>query len=119
MSPGVSQYLDGTASFDGGISDMNGMVAGSSTGFATASTVLAPDPAVFMQAADGSSVFNGMDFTPFGQASVADIGDFGQMSDPNFGGAMIPHSLAQDRKTQLLLMGWPLHLPEPEITRHL
>ena len=33
--------------------------------------------------------------------------------------ALVPHTGTQDRRTQLLLMGWPLHLPEPEVARHL
>ena len=119
MSPDVAQFLDGSASFSNGL---NGMAAGSSTVFSSPSVTLTPDPGIFdtsfSQVADASGVFDGIDFSQFGQGSISDMEAFAQMPDPTLG-TMIPHSLAQDRKTQLLLMGWPLHLPEPEVTRHL
>ena len=119
MSPEVSQFLDGSASFSNGL---NGLASGSSTVFSSPSVALTPDTSVFdtafPQVADTSGVFDGIDFSHFGQASLSDMDTFAQMPDPNLG-TVIPHSLAQDRKTQLLLMGWPLHLPEPEVTRHL
>ncbi|KAJ3530808.1 hypothetical protein NM688_g7659 [Phlebia brevispora] len=133
MSPNVSQYLDNSASFNNGIgvtaTSAGGAGNASATGYASSSVSLTPNSGVFdntfSQANGSDPVFDNVDFSQFGSpalpemaGSLAQMADT-QMADPVFEGAMIPRSLAQDRKTQLLLMGWPLHLPEPEVTRHL
>lgn len=48
---------------------------------------------------------------------MADPASLSDFTDPMM--ALVPRMGTQDRRTQLLLMGWPLHLPEPEVTRHL
>ena len=64
-----------------------------------------------------TSMFDSLDISQFSQDGVPDFTDMDGIN--TLGTAVIPRSAAQDRRTQLLLMGWPLHLPEPEVTRHL
>lgn len=63
-----------------------------------------------------------LDAAGFAQFALSDsTGTLAQLTASSLGGAIVPHSssLSHDRRTQLLLMGWPLHLPEPDLTRHL
>ncbi|PSR71407.1 hypothetical protein PHLCEN_2v12674 [Hermanssonia centrifuga] len=61
-----------------------------------------------------------MDFSQFAQMDGSNMLDsFSAGHSTSAEGALIPFNPINDRKTELLLMGWPMHLPEPEVTRHL
>ena len=89
--------------------------------FITSSAALTPDTVMYdsvfptveidlMEGMDNMAVELGL--TP-AQAELM------SSSSPESMLALVPHTGTQDRRTQLLLMGWPLHLPEPEVARHL